>query len=227
MRTLIIEDDQKIAEFISLAFQTGWPGAKLVLTRRGEEGVDLVEQQTPDLVILDPALPDIDGFNVLKQIRLFSTVPIIIITERADEMSIVKGLEWGADEYMTKPFGQLELLARIRAIMRRQYPPIEELPVVYGPLCLYPSTGHLTLGRKRISLTRTESLILHHLMKNAGQVLTHSSLAKPLWGEDYPGAIDALRVYIQRLRTKLETEPSHPQLILTKPGIGYFMAEQD
>jgi two-component system KDP operon response regulator KdpE len=226
MKALVIEDDLKIVELISLAFQAGWPGATLITAHRGEEGIDLAENQAPDLIILDPELPDVDGFDLLKQIRLFCRIPVVIVTDRTDEMSIVKGLEWGADEYISKKFGQMELMARIRAILRRHYPPGEELPLAYGPLCLYTSTGKLTCCRKDIELTRTESQILQHLIRNAGRVVSHSGLATTLWGEDYPDSVDALRVYIRRLRVKIETDPNIPQLILTKPGIGYFLAEQ-
>ncbi len=226
MKALVIEDNQQLLEFISVAFQVGWPGSKLISTKLGEHGLELAEKESPDVIILDLGLPDVDGFEVLKQVRLFSVVPILAIAERADEPSIVKGLEWGADEYITEPFGQLELLARIRAVMRRQRSLREELPIVYGLLCLYPSLGQLTYNKERISLTRTESLILHHLMINAGQVVTHTSLAELLWSDDYPGSAHALSVYIGRLRSKVEKRPDHPQLILTKPGIGYFMAER-
>ena len=118
----------------------------------------------------------------------------------------------------------MELMARIRAVLRRYYPPGEELPLAYGPLCLYTSTGKLTCCQKDIELTRTESLALKRLIRNAGRVVSHSSLATTLWGEDYPDSIEALRVYIRRLRVKIETDPKNPQLILTKPGIGYFLA---
>ena len=225
MKALIIEDDREIVEFVSLAFKVGWPEVELLSTHSGGEGIELVEGESPDIVILDLGLPDIDGFEILKQIRLFSTVPIIILTVRGEEADIVRGLEWGADEYVVKPFGQMELLARVKTLIRRQRSSEKEPPLVYGPLSFYPSTGQLAGAGEDISLTRTENLILHQLMKNAGRVVTHSSLAETLWGEDYPGSTDALRVYINRLRAKLETDPSRPQLILTKAGVGYFIVK--
>jgi two-component system KDP operon response regulator KdpE len=121
----------------------------------------------------------------------------------------------------------MELMARVRAILRRHYSTDEELPLVYGPLCLYTSTGKLSCGTKNIELTRTESLILQRLIRNASRVVSRSSLAAALWGEDYPDSVDALRVYIRRLRVKIELNPKDPQIILTKPGIGYSLAEQD
>ncbi len=225
MKALMIEDDQEIVEFVSLAFKVGSPEVELLSTNIGEEGIELVEKESPDIVILDLGLPDIDGFEVLKQIRLFSTVPIIILTVRGEEPDIVRGLEWGADEYVVKPFGQMELLARVKTLLKRQHSTTEEPPFYHGPICFYPSTGQLIMAGEDVSLTRTESLILQHLIRNTGRVVTHSSLAETLWGEDYPGSTDAIRVYIRRLRGKLETDPGRPQLILTKAGVGYSITK--
>jgi len=226
MKVLLIEDDKEIIDAISLAFQIRWPEAKVVSTRLGEKGVELVESEAPDIVILDLGLPDISGFEVLRQIRLFSHVPTIILTVRQDEADIVKGLEWGADDYITKPFRQLEFLARVKALIRRQSPEEEE-SLVCGPLRLDVTSGQLYYDRKEIALTVTESHILGHLMKNAGRVVTHSSLAEAVWGDDYPGVVDSLKVHIRRLREKIEADPSHPQLILTRTGVGYFLAKPE
>ncbi|MFC2071572.1 response regulator transcription factor [Chloroflexota bacterium] len=226
MKVLLIEDDREIVEAISLAFQIRWPEAKLVSTHLGEKGVELVESEAPDIVILDLGLPDINGFEVLRQVRLFSHVPTIILTVRSDEADIVKGLEWGADDYITKPFRQLEFLARVKALIRRQYP-LEEETLSCGPLRLDTTTGQLYRDGKEIALTITESHILSHLMKNAGHVVTHLSLAEAVWGDNYPGAADSLKVHIRRLREKIEANPSHPQLILTKTGIGYSLAKPE
>jgi two-component system, OmpR family, response regulator VicR len=225
LKVLIIEDDPQIVEAINLAFQIRWPEAKVITTSQGESGVDLVESKQPDVVILDLGLPDISGFDVLKRIRLFSSVPILILTVAAEETDKVKGLEWGADDYVTKPFKQLELLARIKALLRRQNNRIGEQPVVYGKLTFNPSTYQLTSEETDINITRTEGLIINHLMRNAGHVVTHASLAEAVWGTDYPDSAQSLKVYIRRLREKLEDDPGDPRLILTKPGIGYFLAK--
>ena len=227
MKVLFIEDDREIVEAISLAFQIRWPEAKVVSTRLGKKGSELVESEKPDIVILDLGLPDINGFEVLHQIRLFSKVPIIILTVRADEADIVKGLEWGADDYVLKPFRQLELLSRIRALTRRRGPLAEKPPLVCGQLRFNPATWQLFCGENEISLTPTEGAIINHLMENAGQVVTHSSLAEAVWGENCPDVTSSLKVYVRRLREKLEAEPSHPQVILTKAGIGYLLAKPD
>ena len=226
MKVLLIEDDREIIEAISLAFQIRWPEAKLVSTRLGEKGIELVESEAPDIVILDLGLPDINGFEVLHQVRLFSNVPTIILTVRSDEADVVKGLEWGADDYITKPFRQLEFLARVKALIRRQSPSEEET-LVCGRLRLDATIGQLHYDGKEIALTITESHILNHLMKNCGYVVTHSSLAEAVWGDDYPGVADSLKVHIRRLREKIESDPSHPQLILTKTGVGYFLAKAE
>lgn len=227
MKVLIIENDQGIVEAISLAFQIRWPEAKLISTHLGEKGIELVESENPDVVILDLGLDDISGFEVLKQVRLFSAVPILILTVKVDEADIIKGLEWGADDYVTKPFRQLELLSRIRALTRRRGPLVEEVPLVCGSLHFDPSTGQLFNGGEEISLTPTESSILRHLLKEGGRVVTHSSLAESVWGDNYPDAANSLKVYIRRLREKLEADPSHPQIILTKTGIGYLLSKSN
>jgi two-component system response regulator VicR len=224
MKVLVIEDDKEIVDAISLAFQIRWPEAQVTSTRLGQKGVELVEAETPDIVILDLGLPDINGFEVLRQIRQFSAVPTIILTVRSDEVDVVKGLEWGADDYITKPFRQLELLARVKSLIRR-HTPAEETSLTYGPFRLDPVTGQLQVGQKEIALTVTENHILTHLMKNAGRVVTHSNLAEAVWGDDYPGAADSLKVHIRRLREKVEQDPGKPKFILTKTGVGYFLAK--
>lgn len=227
MKVLAIEDDHEIVEVLSLAFQIRWPEVKFVSTHLGVEGAGLVESENPDVVILDLGLPDISGFDVLKEIRTFSDVPIMILTVRGEETDVVKGLEWGADDYMVKPFRQLELLSRIQALTRRANASDRETPSVCGELSFDPSTRHLLYGQREINLTRTEGMILHNLMKNAGQVVTHSTLAEAVWGEDYPDATNALKVYILRLRQKLEANPSQPKLILNKAGIGYLLVKPE
>lgn len=222
MKLLVIEDDEAIIDAITLAFQIRWPEAQVVATRSGIKGIELVESETPDIVTIDLGLPDIDGFDVLRRIRQFSQVPIIIVTVRAEESDIIKGLEWGADDYIVKPFRQLELLARIKAQIRRQKP--EEERVTAGPFQLDETTGQLHYRNREINLTITETLILGHLMKNTNRVVTHSSIAEVVWGDSYPGAADSLKVHIRRLREKVEEDPGNPRFIITKPGVGYLFS---
>ena len=227
MNILIIEDSPEILEAINLAFNIRWPEAKLSSTKYGEKGVELVEKEHPDAVILDLGLPDISGFDVLKRIRLFSEVPIVILTVRSEESDIVKGLEWGADDYIVKPFRQLELLSRVKALIRRHSGHIGEMPVSAGKIVLNPATGQMTFDNKEIILTPTESRILQLLIKNSGQVVTHSSLADAIWGDNYPEAADAIKVYIRRLREKMENDASNPKIILTRAGIGYVLIKPE
>jgi len=224
-KILIIEDDQSIVDSIGLAFQMDWPEAELISSRLGEEGVDMVEAEDPDIVILDLGLPDVSGFEVLRRVRLFSSVPVIVLTVRADEPDIIRGLEWGADDYIAKPFRQKELLARLKVQLRKQSRTDEEAPITSGPLRLDPTTYQLMYGSREISLTIIEGRIMQCLMRNVGNVVTHSRLAEAVWGEDYPGALDSLRVYIGYLRGKLEDDPGNPKLIRTKAGVGYSLVK--
>ena len=168
-KVLIIDDSEDIIESVSLVLRLRWPQLKVIFTDKGEYGIELVEKESPDLVILDIGLPDINGFEVLKSIRYFSSVPIVILTVRGEETDIVRGLELGADEYVVKPFRQLELLSRIKAIIRRPYLMKEDSSITIGTLCLDPIERIVKDNDKRIYLTRIESIILSKLMENAGK----------------------------------------------------------
>lgn len=224
MNILIIEDAASVVETISLALEMSWPDARIVSTALGEQGVEMVETESPDVVILDLGLPDISGFDVIREVRIFSKVPILILTVRSDEPDIIKALGLGADEYVIKPFKQLELVARLKALVRRSSLQ-DEAPIICGGLKLDPATFKLTSGKEEINLTRTEGLVLAQLMRNAGNVVPHATLAEAVWGENYPDANNNLKVYIRYLRQKLEKDDRNPQLILTKPGIGYYLAK--
>ena len=224
MKVLVIEDDAEIVEFISIAFDVGWQGTKLISSHQGKVAVELVEKETPDMVILDLGLPDVSGFEVLKDISRFSDIPVIITTVRDSEADIVKGLDLGADEYIVKPFGQLELLARVKAVLRGRKHCLElQEPIILGPLKFDPASCSLSYGSRKIHLTRTECLIIHELISNAGHLATYSQLAEAVWGDYYPNASDTLRVYIRRLRAKIEIEPECQRLIHARPGLGYLI----
>jgi len=222
MKVLVIEDDPGIIEYITMAFGVGWPESEITSAQRGLTGVEFVERETPDIVILDLGLPDISGFEVLTRIRGFSDVPVLIVSVRDSEHDIVKGIELGADEYVVKPFGQLELMARVKALVRRHTPNLTA-KIAKGPLSFDPVSGVLALRQKKILLTRTEGIIVALLIKNAPAVVTISEIAEAIWGEDYNGSADTLRVYIKRLRAKIEIDPSIPVFILAKPGRGYLL----
>ncbi|MBN1643367.1 MAG: response regulator transcription factor [Dehalococcoidales bacterium] len=226
MKVLIVEDNPEISTAIGVTVQIRWPDVRVVTTHLGERGVEMVESEKPDLVILDLGLPDISGYEVLKRVRLFSVVPVLVLTVRSDEDDVVKALEYGADDYMIKPFRKLELLSRVQALLRR-YSTFQEQgegTLSCGLLSLDTSTGKLIYSGKEVRLTNTERRILQHLMRNCGHVVTYSSLAEAVWGNDYPDAADSLKVYVRRLREKVETDPSDPKIILTTAGIGYSLA---
>lgn len=223
-KVLIIEDNPQIVSSIALALEAEWPHAALLSTRMGEEGVDLVGSEHPDVVILDLGLPDKDGLDVLQDIRLFSAVPVLVLTVRQEEQDITRALTLGANDYVTKPFKMKELVARLKVQLRRQAPSEEDAPVVYGPLRLDPATFELAYGAREISLTVVEGHIMRQLMLNAGRVVTYGRLAEAVWGdEDYPGAVVTLRTYIRQLRRKLQPALGDPRLILTKPSVGYSL----
>jgi two-component system, OmpR family, response regulator VicR len=222
MKVLIIEDNLEVVEAVSLIFQIRWPEAKVVYANMGEVGLKMVETEKPEIVILDLGLPDTDGLNVLKDVRLFSRVPVLVLTARADESDIVKALDAGADDYLRKPFRQMELLSRVQALTRRYEASVRGGALVYGTFLFKPESGEIQWGNKRINLTRTESQILYNLMKSAGQVVTTSSLVEAI-KDGNADPVNSLRVHIRRLREKLESNPDDPRLILTRSGVGYQM----
>jgi len=224
MKILFIEDDPSIVDYLKVAFRTNWPEVEFASARFGAEGLQKARDESPDLVILDLGLPDMDGFEVLKTIRKFPRLLIVILTARADERDIVKGLELGADDYVVKPFRQLELLARVRNLLRRQPGTIEAEVLHCGKLTFDTARNAVTMpSGDQVELTRTEGLILAQFIRKCGHVVEHGKLAEVIWGEDYPGSINALRVYIGRLRRKLEADPVKPRFVLAKPGQGYYV----
>ena len=224
MRAVIIEDDAEITEFASIAIGVGWPNATVVCVDHGSSAAQLIADHNPDVVILDLGLPDISGFDVLKQIRGFSEVPVVIVSVRDDEPSVVKGLEWGADEYVVKPFGQLELLARVRAVLRaRQRPPAADMPILCGPLRLETASGRLSCGENATQLTRTESIILQCLFTKPGGVVAYEELAEALWGEYHAHSGDTLRAYVRRLRLKTDAITPPGIVIRPEPRRGYCL----
>jgi len=224
VKALIIEDAPDIIETISLCFELRWPEVEVISTAEGKKGLTLAETESPDIIILDLGLPDTDGFEVLKDIRSFSNVPIIIVTVRGDEMDRVRGLEMGADDYITKPFSHLELLARMKAVLRRTSLP--ELQAgekhFHSPrLTIDFAARAVTVNGQPVRLTPTEYNLLHYLVLNEGTVLTHWALLEKCWGEEYTDSPEYLKVYIQRLRNKLEADPTNPQLLISERGVGY------
>jgi two-component system KDP operon response regulator KdpE len=228
MRILVVDDAPDVIESVRLGFTLQWREVEVLGAERGEQGLDLVEQEKPDLVLLDVGLPDIDGYEVLRQIRAFSDVPVVMLTARDDTLDLVKGLELGADDYVTKPFNHHELLARVKAVLRRldMPAPAARVPSFRSEnLEMDFARQEVRLGGERLDLTPTEYKLLYHLVRNAGYVLTHGTLLAKVWGREYVDEVDYLRVYVRRLRDKLGDDPDQPRYIRTERGLGYrFLA---
>ena len=227
MKLLLIEDDKDITDYIVNIFQIAWPKAKLTKVDSGRKGVEACIKETPDIILLDLGLPDIDGFDVLKEIRVFSEVPVIIITVRGEEKDIIKGLSIGADDYILKPFKLLELVARVKAVLRRSKSPAKQASLSYGPLSFKSSLRQVFYGDRLVTLTKTEGAILFELMEGRGAVVSSADMVKEIWGKEYQEIVHDIKTYIYRLRKKLEEDPRNPKLILTAPGEGYYLAKYD
>jgi two-component system KDP operon response regulator KdpE len=221
---LIVDDEPKIVRFVQTSLSLS--GYRILTAANAREALEVFEKQQPDLIVLDLGLPDMDGYEVLLEIRSFSTVPIIILTARDDEQNKVRGLELGADDYITKPFGTPELKARIEAVLRRaQWSPqpgdITEFK--WNDLHIDFRRRRVKMREREIHLTPTEYDLLRMMTQNSGHVLTHTELLSHVWGEEYRNDLAILRVNISRLRQKLEDDPREPRYIVTVPGIGYTL----
>jgi len=224
LKVLIIEDDPNALETISLAFEIRWPGTAILPAADGRSGLRLVRTEYPDVVILDLGLPDIDGMEVLKEIRSFSDVPILIVTARGEQTSKLRGLELGSDDYIVKPFDPLELLTRVKAILRRAsgsgLRPVEK-PFACGDLTINFASREVTLKGQPLKLTPTEYDLLCHLATNEGRVLSHRTLLEKVWGAEYVDSPDFVKKYVYRLRQKIGDDPQNPTMILSERGVGY------
>jgi two-component system KDP operon response regulator KdpE len=221
-RILIVDDEKRMVRFIRLNLEHD--GFQVISAYNGKEALDQVRNALPDLILLDVMMPDIDGFQVLEKIREFSSVPVIMLTAKGEEDDRVRGLELGADDYVTKPFSPRELVSRVRAVMRR----ISSLEGstasiihVDDNLKLDFSRREVWLKGKLIQLRPTEYRLLYHLVQNAGWVLTHEQILTKVWGYEYRDEPHYVRLYVNYLRKKIEDDPSTPKYILTERGIGY------
>ena len=224
-KILIIEDEQEIRRFLRASLANH--GYRLIESETGQRGLDLVADEHPDLVLLDLGLPDTDGLTVIRQLRGWSQVPIIVFSARGREADKVKALDAGADDYLTKPFSVVELQARIRVALRHANQGHDEAgePVfTLGRLRVDLERRQVFVGEKEVHLTPIEYRILTTLIKHAGKVVTHRQLLKEVWGPDSVFETHYLRVYMTHLRRKIEPNPAQPQFVLTDPGIGYRLA---
>ncbi|HIP88053.1 MAG TPA: response regulator transcription factor, partial [Anaerolineales bacterium] len=195
----------------------------VITASSGTEAIERVRKDLPDLVLLDVGMPGLDGFETLRMIREISEVPVIMLTVRSDEEDIVRGLELGADDYITKPFRTRELSSRIRAVLRRtRTVPLETAILkIDDYLSVDYNRREVIVGGKRVKLRPTEFRLLYHLIENAGWVVPHEVLLAKVWGHEYREEVHYLRLYITYLRQKIEPDPSHPRYILTERGVGY------
>lgn len=221
------DDDPQLLRLVTRNLQL--EGYDVIAVSDGQQALTQIEQQVPSLVLLDVMMPKMDGFTVCHRVREFSTVPIIIVTARGQDQDKVRGLDLGADDYLTKPFSVDELLARVRAVLRRtQFTAKDssqglQTTATIGDLEIDYSQHLVKMAGREITLTPTEYRILAYLAQNAGRVLTQDLLLEHVWGGEYLGESHMLQVNINRLRRKLEVDPTHPRYILTKVGVGYYL----
>jgi len=223
MKAAIIEDEKSIIDAIRVAFEFRWPDTQIVSATSGKEGVALIRKESPDVVILDINLPDISGFEVLKKIREFSAVPVIILTVRSEDEDVLKGLETGADDYIIKPFNYLTLLSRIKAVLRRS----EKLPLTGSTVTSIGSSLKIDfvdqkvwVNNQLIKLTPIEYRLLVLLVKNKDTVIPYNQIIEEIWEQHSTEDTENLRICIRRLRKKLHDIP--PRMILNKRGTGYM-----
>ena len=231
-KILVVDDEKPISDIIK--FNMVKEGYEVVTAFNGREALEMFEAERPDILILDLMLPEMDGLEVARTIRKTSNVPIIVLSAKDSEFDKVIGLEIGADDYMTKPFSNRELQARVKAILRRTDLTIENqeaeaalTEIVIGDLQILTDAFVVKKHGEELDLTHREFELLHHLATHIGQVMTREHLLETVWGYDYFGDVRTVDVTIRRLREKIEDIPSRPEYILTRRGVGYYMRNND
>ena len=223
-KVLVVDDEKLIVKGIRFSLEQD--GMDVDCAYDGEEALAMARANEYDMILLDIMLPKMDGFEVCQAIREFSDMPIVMLTAKGDDMDKILGLEYGADDYITKPFNILEVKARIKAIMRRTYGPREKKEVssviVKGDLRLDCDSRRLFIHDKEVNLTAKEFDLLELLVKNENKVYSREDLLGLVWGKDYPGDVRTVDVHVRRLREKIEANPSEPKYVHTKWGVGYY-----
>jgi DNA-binding response OmpR family regulator len=223
---LVVDDEPRIAEAVGMNMEL--EGFQVSSASNGQEALKKITEELPDLVILDVMMPDMDGFEVLKRVREVSNVPVIMLTVKGNEADKVRGLDLGADDYVTKPFSPKELVSRVKAALRRMTMPgpVPKTEIkVDNNLSIDFGRRRVVVGGKEVHLRPTEYRLLYHLVSNAGRVLTHETLLRKVWGYDYRDEDQYLWLYVTYLRQKLEDNPKEPKYILGERGIGYRFKE--
>lgn len=227
-KILVVDDEPRLVRLVSEVLRP--MGYQVVSAASGQSAIEMVATEQPDLVLLDIILPlGPDGYEVCRHIRTFSEVPIIMLTAKAREPDMLRGFDVGADDYLTKPFSAKELVARVKAVLRRARRPAEAASTTLrcGDLEINFALCRVKVRGEQVSLTRTEYALLRQLALNVNRVVMHRDLLAEVWGPEYLDDVDYLRAYIRYLRRKLEVDPSNPQYILTSPGIGYMLSSGD
>ena len=222
VKILLMDSENSVSELICLAVEVGWPDARVLYASTGKQGLYILEKEEPDIILLDLNLPDTNSFEILKEIRLFSSVPIIALSIRNDEQDVVRALSRGADDYIVKPLRQMELLARIKTILRRLHLSDDET-FSFANMHFMPGKHKIIKNGRDITLTATESTILHKLIQNKRKCVTYQSLAQVVWSDYHEGSENSIRMHIRSLRKKLEDGLSSPKLIITRHGQGYLL----
>ncbi len=221
-RVLVVDDDPHLGDMVSLVLGDGEYQVQHVGT--GQEGLERLRKESADLLILDVGLPDMSGFDVLRELRKESNVCVLMLTGRGDASDIVTGLDTGADDYLVKPFRSDELGARVRALLRRAPAPSEIITAAGGALTIDPRTRTVEVRGEQVELTPTEYQLLLLMAQAPGEVFDHRTLLQKVWGEEYVNDTAYLKVYIWHLRRKLEQNPREPRIVLTEWGVGYRLA---
>jgi len=227
-KILIVDDEPRVVRLVSEVLKA--VGYQVIAANNGKSAIEMVALEQPDLVLLDILLPQgPDGYEVCRRIREFSDVPVIMLTAKAQETDMLHGFDVGTDDYLTKPFSARELVARVRAVLRRARRPEEMVTAALtcGELEINFAQRAVKVCGEQVSLTRTEYSLLRQLALNANRVMLHHDLLTEVWGVEYRDDIDYLRAYIRYLRRKLEPDPSNPRYILTSQGVGYMLACPD
>jgi two-component system response regulator MtrA len=221
-RVLLVEDDSSIRAVVTMGLNDA--GMRVTAASTGPDGLAQLRQTACDVVLLDVMLPDLDGIEVLRTLRRDSRVPVVMLTARSDTVDVVVALELGADDYVTKPFQMAELVARIKAVVRRAGAPEDGGRLTVGPVEIDPAAFRACRDHSDLGLTTTEFRLLHELARHRGHVLSRDQLLALVWGYDYLGDSRLVDVAVQRLRSKIEADPAHPALIETVRGVGYRCA---
>ncbi len=220
-RILVVDDEPRMIGFIRMNLEL--ESHQVFEARNGVEALDVIRTQLPDLVLLDVMMPELDGFETLRMLREFSDIPVIMLTAKGEESDKVTGLELGADDYITKPFGTRELTSRIKAIFRRLEKPTTDQAIlrIDDRLSIDFNRREVIVAGEAIKLRPTEYRLLYHLVRNAGWTVPHDQILQKVWGYEYRDEAHYVRLYVNYLREKIEADPSHPQYIITERGVGY------